>query len=217
MEGFMFGRKKENEVKILIGEHLEKVAGTIEKMTFSIRDYIKDNIDNAKENGYQTHLMEKDADEKRRKIIEKLHKGAFLPVFREDLIKLVAQQDKIADRAESCCDFCLTQRPEIPGKFRSKFEELLHSSVETFKPYKEALEQMFISYDVVKEKIKEVNTEEEKADTIEWHITRDIFTSDMPLAQKIHLRDLIFHIVCVSDIIEDAADDLDIFIVKYQT
>ncbi|MFH1957507.1 MAG: TIGR00153 family protein [bacterium] len=212
----MFGRKKENEVKVLISEHLEKVSKTVEKMTLSVQDYIKGNIDDAKENGYQTHLVEKEADEKRRTIIEKLHKGAFLPVFREDLIKLVAQQDKIADRAESCCDFCLTQRPEIPGKFRKKFEELLSASVETFKPYKEALEQTFISYDIMKVKIKEVNTEEEKADTVEWHITRDIFTSDMPLAQKIHLRDLVFHIVCISDIIEDAADDLDIFMVKYR-
>jgi len=212
----MFGRKKENEVKVLISEHLGKVAKTVEKMTLSVQDYIKGSLDDAKENGYQTHLMEKDADEKRRTIIEKLHKGAFLPVFREDLIKLVAQQDKIADRAESCCDFCLTQRPEIPEEFRNKFEELLRASVETFKPYKEALDQMFVNYDIVKEKIKEVNAEEEKADTVEWHITRDIFTSALPLAQKIHIRDLIFHIVCISDVTEDAADDLDLFIVKYR-
>ena len=61
-----------------------------------------------------------------------------------------------------------------------------------------------------------MNTQEEEADTIEWHITRDVFTSELHLAQKIHIRELIFHVVCISDVIEDAADDLDIFMVKYR-
>lgn len=212
----MFGRKKENEVRVLITEHLGRVAESLEKMALSFQDYIRGDIEEAKENGFQTHLKEKEADGKRREIIEKLHSGAFLPVFREDLINIVARQDKIADRAESCCDFCLTQRPEIPDKFKDKFKELLLASVKTFTPYKEAIENMFIDYKVVGDRIKDVNTQEEEADTIEWHITRDVFTSELPLAQKIHIRELIFHVVCISDVIEDAADDLDIFMVKYR-
>ncbi len=212
----MFGRKKEKEVKKLILDHLEFVETAVEKMTAAAREYIDGNLKAAKDNGYQTHLVEKDADQKRREIIEKLHKGAFIPVFREDLIKFIAQQDKIADRAESCCDFFLTQRPDIPGKFRDEFEKLLLASAQTFSPYKMAITNMFSDYDIVKVKIKDVNTEEEETDTIEWHLTRDIFSSDLSLAEKMHLREFIFHIVEISDTVEDAADDLDIVIVKYR-
>jgi len=212
----MFGRKKEKEVRVLIGEHLGRVAETLEKMSLCVQDYIKGDIEEAKENGYQAHVKESEADGKRREIIEKLHSGAFLPVFREDLISIVARQDKIADRAESCCDFCLTQRPEIPGKFRDKFKELLLASIKTFTPYKEAIENMFVDYEVVGKRIKDVNTQEEEVDTIEWHVTRDIFTSELPLAQKIHIRDLVFHVACISDVIEDATDALDVFMVKYR-
>jgi len=75
---------------------------------------------------------------------------------------------------------------------------------------------MFEDYEVVKRNIKNVNTFEEEADTVEWHIVRDIFSSKLDLARKIHLRQFVFHIVEISDVIEDAADNLDIFIVKYQ-
>ncbi len=211
-----FGRKKEKEVRVLICQHLESVRVTVEKMKLSIDEYLSGDIKNAKENGFQTHLMEKEADAKRREIIEKLHKGAFLPVFREDLIRLVAHQDKIADRAESCCDFCLSQRPEVPEKMTELFKELMSVSAMTMAPYTQAIENMFSDYAVVKKNIREVNSQEEKADTIEWHLTRTLFDSDIPLAEKLHLRDLIFHIVCISDVIEDAADDLDVLMVKYQ-
>ena len=212
----MFGRKKEKEVRVLIEQHLTKVAGALDKMTLTLQEYLKGDIVQAKENGFQTHLQEEEADAKRREIIAKLHKGAFLPVFREDLIKLVAQQDKIADRAESCCDFCLTQRPDIPDAHKDGFGEILVTSVKTFEPYKKALGNMFSDYDAVKTNIKDVNCQEEAADKLEWHLTRQIFSSDIDLARKMHLRDFIFHIVCISDIIEDATDDLDILMVKFR-
>ncbi|MBU2529321.1 TIGR00153 family protein [bacterium] len=211
-----FGRKKEKEVRVLICQHLESVRATVEEMKLSMNEYLAGDIKNAKENGFQAHRLEKVADAGRREIIEKLHKGAFLPVFREDLIRLVAQQDKIADRAESCCDFFLTQRPAVPEKFMEQFKELMNASATTITPYVKAIENMFSDYTVVKTNIREVNTQEEKADTVEWHLTRDIFCSDLPLAEKLHLRRLISHVVCISDVIEDAADDLDILMVKYQ-
>ena len=84
------------------------------------------------------------------------------------------------------------------------------------KPYVDAAENMFVDYGVVTKNIKNVNAQEEEADKIEWHVTRDLFRSELPLARKILLRDFIFHIVAVSDVIEDAADDMDVLIVKYR-
>jgi len=210
----MFGRKKEKEVKNLIFEHLKTVEETVFKMKEAMELYIKGDYESAKEISYQVHLLEGDADSKRREIIEKLHQGAFLPTIRQDIIKLIARQDKIADRSESCCDFCISQMPDVPEEFKERFIELLEVSVSTFSPYKEALENMFIDYKIVKEKIHSVNTVEEEADTLEWRLTKEIFSSNLTLAHKMHLREYIFHIVSVSDIIEDAADALDIIIVK---
>jgi len=212
----MLGRKKEKKVEGLIKEHLLKVEESVFKMEEAIKQYIKGEFDVAKESSYSVHLLESEADSKRREIIEKLHQGAFLPVIRTDIIKLISRQDKIADRAESCCDFCISQRPSVPKEFKDSFVELIEVSVRTFAPYKEALENMFVDYKLVKDDIHSVNTIEEEADTLEWKFTKQIFNSNLELARKIHLREFIFHIVSISDIIEDAADALDIIIVKQQ-
>jgi len=212
----MLGRKKEKKVEGLIKEHLLKVEEAVFKMEEAIKQYIKGEFDVAKESSYSVHLLESEADSKRREIIEKLHQGAFLPVIRTDIIKLISRQDKIADRAESCCDFCISQRPSVPKEFKDSFVELIEVSVRTFAPYKEALENMFVDYKLVKDDIHSVNTIEEEADTLEWKFTKQIFNSNLELARKIHLREFIFHIVSISDIIEDAADALDIIIVKQQ-
>lgn len=215
----MFGRKKEREVKNLIMEHLKKVSRTLENMMLAMEHYIKGECESARSESYDVHLLETEADSKRREIIEKLYLGAFMPILREDLIRLVAHQDKIADRAESCCDFCLSQRPQVTEKYRDNFLKLLRESAKTFQPYREAIEGMFDenkSYETTKSKIHEVNTQEEIADTVEWQLTKDIFASSLDLAHKIHLREFIFHIVTISDVIEDAADDIDLHIIKHQ-
>jgi predicted phosphate transport protein (TIGR00153 family) len=127
----MFGRKKEKEVKQLIMEHLEKVDLSLKRMYQSMEHYIRNDVEAARNESFEVHILETDADSKRREIIEKLYLGAFLPILREDMIRLVAHQDKIADRAESCCDFCLSQRPQIPEEYRDKFRELLRASIDT--------------------------------------------------------------------------------------
>lgn len=215
----MFGRKKEKEVKLLIMEHLDQVDLALQKMLQAMEHYNKDNSECARNESFEVHKLETNADSKRREIIEKLYLGAFLPILREDMIRLIAHQDKIADRAESCCDFCLSQRPQVPTEYQEKFLELLKASVDTFYPYRKAIEDMFDKdkgYEAAKERIKEVNTQEEATDKIEWQLTKEIFSSSIELAHKIHLREYIFHMVSISDVIEDAADDIDLFIVKQQ-
>ncbi len=54
----LFGRKKEKKVQELIVEHLNRVSATLMKMEESVKLYLKDDIKEAKEFGYQTHLME---------------------------------------------------------------------------------------------------------------------------------------------------------------
>ncbi|MBN2407604.1 MAG: TIGR00153 family protein [Elusimicrobia bacterium] len=216
----MLGNKKEKEVKDLIMEHLKKVEETLDNMFTASEHYINGESECARNESYQVHLLETEADTKRREVIEKLYLGAFMPILRDDLVRLIAHQDKIADRAESCCDFCLSQRPRLPDEYKDKFLELLKASVDTYKPYKEAIEHMFdpkSDYKNLKQQIKEVNTKEEIADTVEWQLTKDIFASEkIDLAHKMHLHEYIFHIVSISDVIEDAADDIDRIIVKQQ-
>ncbi|MEA3506193.1 MAG: TIGR00153 family protein [Elusimicrobiota bacterium] len=211
----MFSRKKEKKVEKLIKEHLDTVVKTVKSMEETISCYVDGDEKGAHENAFKTHSLEGEADSKRREIIETLYKGAFMPAIREDLINYIAKQDKIADAAESCCDFIISQTPEVPETFREDFIQLARASFDTLQPLQTALDKYFNDYKKILSCIKDVNTREEQADTIEWHLTEKVFQSDeLSLAQKIHLREFLFHVVHISDVIEDTADMLDSVVIK---
>jgi len=210
-----FSRKKEKKVKETIIEHLNVVNQTVNSMLATIESYVTGSFKEASDKAFNTHLLESKADALRRDIIASLYRGAFFPSIREDLINYIAKQDKIADRAESCCDFIISQKPKIPEKFSEDIIRLARATQETLMPMDEAVEHYFESDEKIRSAIREVNTKEEEVDTIEWHLTERIFQSDeISLAEKIHLREFVFHIVHISDVIEDAADMLDSVVIK---
>ncbi|MBU4561403.1 DUF47 family protein, partial [bacterium] len=149
-----------------------------------------------------------------REVIQHLYEGAFLPIYRGGLIKFAETLDKVADHAESGCDFLLCQRPEIPEEYKEKILKMTKDSVACFEPLKEAVSNLFEDFSVLREKTKEVNELESKVDTDEWKITHEIFTSTLPLASKMHLKELVWHICEISDVCQDAADCLESLVVQ---
>jgi uncharacterized protein Yka (UPF0111/DUF47 family) len=60
----------------------------------------------------------------------------------------------------------------------------------------------------VREKVKEVGILESDTDDLEWKLTRKIFSSAMPLANKLHLQHCLEKTSDISDRAEDASDQL---------
>ncbi len=211
----MFGRKKEKQVNQDIKKHLLVVIDTVKSMVDAVDAYLKGKTEESDSRAYATHNLESKADELRRKIIADMYKGAFFPSIREDLINYLARQDKVADSAESCCDFLIAQKPRVPEEFSSDILNIARLSYEAVIPLKKAVENYFQDNEAVRAAIHTVNCKEENADTVEWHLTEKIFLSkDLSLAEKIHLREFVYHLVHISDLAEDAADMLESVIIK---
>ena len=209
-------RRRESEVISLMDQHLDKVGECLESMENTVEDYLKGDIESAKGAALNTHGLEGAADGLRRRIIAEFHKGAFLPALREDLIGLTLAVDLVADRAESCCDFIMLTRPHIPEEFIEDFRKITTASIVTFVPLKEAQMNLFKDFAISREKTIEIHGLEARVDEAEWKLNRRIFTSELSLAQKMFFKDFIWHIADISDVIEDAADLLEVLIVKKQ-
>ncbi len=209
-------RRREEEVISLMDQHLEKVGECLESMRKTIEDYLEGDIESAKAGGLNTHNLEGAADGLRRRIIAEFYKGAFLPALREDLIGLTLAVDLVADRAESCCDFILLTRPHIPEEFREDFRKLTIDSIAVFSPLKEAQMNLFKDFSLAQKKTIEIHGLEARVDEREWKLNRSIFTSELSLAQKMFFKDLVWHIADISDVAEDAADVLEVLIIKKQ-
>lgn len=206
----MIGIKKEKNVLDLITKYMDKIEECLDMAMETIKYYLGGNIEEAKSAALKTDHLETETDEIRREVEGLLFSGAFLPNLRQDIHVLVDELDKIADRAEACCDMILGQRPEIPEEFEKDFLEVARESWASYAPLKDAIQNLFsekrVDIGFIREKIKEVGIKESDVDNLEWKLTRRIFTSDRPLAHKLHLRHWLEEITGISDRAEDASD-----------
>lgn len=209
--------KKEKEVINLISEHADKMEECLLTAIKTIQAYLNGNIDEAKKLGRDTDKIELQADLIRHDIRSKLYYGAYMPLLREDIYKLVESVDMVANSAEKCCDFFLNQRPNIPDFLKPDYLEVVEESLGVSGPLKHALLcylEGICPIEVSRQHAKEIGILESKVDQIEWQITKKIFSSDLDFSQKIHLRLCLETIVEVSDIAEDAADRLELVTLK---
>jgi len=93
--------KKEKEVIELILKHLDVTENTIKSSLKTIEFYLDENIAEAKIWARKTRGTESEADLIRYDIRDKLYLGAYLPLLREDIYKLVESVDKVGNAAEA--------------------------------------------------------------------------------------------------------------------
>jgi len=204
--------KKEKEVIDLILKHADIVEECLTTAIEAVDAYLADDKAKAKKLSQETDKIETNADLVRYEIRDKLYYGAFLPRLRDDIYRLVESFDEVANAGEDCCDFFLSQRPEVPDELKSLFLTASRESLGIVKPLKEAL-LCFIKgecpIEVARQHAREVGLKESDVDHIEWDLTKRIFTSSIEFSCKIHLKLCLDAIVLVSDKAKDAADQLD--------
>jgi predicted phosphate transport protein (TIGR00153 family) len=210
--------RKEKEVVELILKFIETVENCITTAEQTIRTYLGDDLQNAKALARKTRNLESEADLIRHEIRDKLYLGAYLPLLREDIYKLVESIDKVCNAGEACCDFFLNQRPEFPENLKPLFKDIGSQSMGIITSLKLAVLCYFkgeCKIEVVRDHTREVGMLESDVDKKEWDLTKAIFTSpDLEFSHKRHLRDCLDTIVEVSDRAEDAADQLELATLK---
>lgn len=209
--------KKEKEVIALIYKYLEKTNECLSTALDTLKIYLEGDVKKAKALAHQVEELESEADRIRHDIRNKLYSGAYLPLIREDIYKLVESIDKVANAAEASCDFFLNQRPEFPSELKKEFRRAAEESFGIVDPLSEAVICFLkgeCSSDTVRAGTKQVGLQESKVDELEWDLTKSIFTSSIDFARKIHLKSCLDTIVEVSDRAEDAADQLEVAVLK---
>jgi len=210
--GFFIGRK-EKEVDELIAKHLDMVNRTLVEFAKVVDDYLDKNKA-FKEECYEVHLCEHEADKIRREAELKMFQGAFLPIYREDYIVLLELADRVANKAESVVDFIVLTRPKVPKFLEEGLRPLVSANAEIFKPLMRMYEMFEENADQALEIAKSISEREQFVDRLQWDLTKAVFKSDLSLAEKLHLKEFIDEIAAISDRVEDVADRFEIMVVK---
>jgi uncharacterized protein len=209
--------KKEKKVIELILKHLDLAVDSLMSGIQTIEYYLEDDIANAKRLGREVRSIESDADLVRYDLRDKLYSGAYLPLLREDIYKLIESIDKVANAGEACCDFFLNQRPKIPATLKPAFIEVVNESLGIVDALKLAVLCYFkgeCKIETVRAHTKEVGLQESRVDKLEWDLTKTIFTSDLEFSRQMHLKLCLDRIAEVADRAEDAGDQLELATLK---
>jgi len=212
----LFKKGKEQEVAEMIVDLLKKVHECIEETQKTVSHYLKGDLKEAKSSALKTDRIETETDYIRRKILDVLYRGAFLPMFRVEIHNFLEKVDLIADNAETCCDFFLGQRPEIPEEFKERFLKIIDDTLPMSRCLKEATENFFIKgdHEFIKKNMTQIGMTESAIDDDEWKLTRDLFTSELSLAEKMHLKRCLEKLTSISDQIEDTSDWLEVLLIS---
>lgn len=212
----IFKKGREQEVTKMILKHLQKVQECLEQTQRTLAHYLNGKIEEAKVEALQTDHLETEADQIRRSIVDALFRGAFLPIFRVEIHNFIEKVDLIADNAEICCDLLLGQRPFVPEEFKKRFLKIMEETLPMFHCLKEATENFFFKgdHELIRKRVTEIGISESSIDDEEWKLTRDIFTSNITLAEKLHLKRCLDTLTSMSDQIEDTSDWLEVLLIS---
>ena len=212
--------KKEKEVIDLIEQHVDKMEACLVTAMDTLDAYLEEDIPKAKKLARQTDTLESEADLIRLQIRDRLYSGAYMPLLREDIYKLVQSIDRVANAAEKCCDTFLNQRPDIPIDLKPTFTKVIRASLGIGQSLKHAVLcylRGICPVEVSRQHAKEVGLAESNVDHLEWDLTKKIFSSQLSYGHKVHLRRCLDNIASVSDRAEDSADQLELVSLKTMT
>ncbi|MDX1536828.1 TIGR00153 family protein [Arsukibacterium sp.] len=125
-----------------IEEHIRKVHEASELLLpFFSAVYQKD-WHKAAEVRKDIVTLEKDADKMKRDIRINLPRGLFLPVDRTDILELVAQQDKIANKTKDISGRVLGRELEIPEAIQTDFHAYIQRCIDATAMASEAINEL---------------------------------------------------------------------------
>jgi len=209
----MLSDKNAAQVEKNIIKHVVKINEVIEEMHKMLLDYMQEHKE-FKQESYQVHRLEQEADQIRSEIVEYLFKGAFLAVYRTDYFDIVDRLDRIANHAELFSDFMFLTRPTLPDYMIESINKIISVNREISVGLLDFINVFIRGEDTFFEKKEVLNKLEARIDKIQFNVTRQIFKSDIEKIEKFHLKSVIDKLSRLSDLVEDVADRIEVMAAK---
>lgn len=209
----LFSQTKALENKIdLFHDKLLDIAMTFKK---AIRIYLAEKrSESYKKICKQIKQIEHDADNLRRDIEQKLYTQNLIPDLRADVLHLVENLDKVINKFDEVSYRFYVEQPDIPEEYHMRISELCDLTSDCAENMGIASRAFFRDFSSVRDYSQKVYFIEHESDLTSGRLRESLFASDMPLANKLQLSELINEIADIADIAEDFIDELLIFTIK---
>ena len=168
---------------------------------------------------------EKEADALKRKLRLELPSGLFMPVERTDLLELLSEQDKIANKSKDIAGRVLGRKIVIPDSLQVSFLAYLERNLDAIQKAAEAINELDdlletgfrgIEVELVEKMINELDLIENDTDTMQVTIRQDLLDIEDSLnpVDVIFLYQIIDWVGELADIAERVGARLEIMLAR---
>ncbi|MCX7750747.1 MAG: DUF47 family protein [Candidatus Bipolaricaulota bacterium] len=202
-----FRRRRGMEIAELVGQYLARVEEAVATMARGIGAALDGGPwDAVEELAVLTHRAESRADDLRRELERELVRGAYLAGTRRTLLDIVEGTDQVANAAEAAVDFLALQRVSLPPLLHPLVRDALDTVRSQVVDVREAVEGLLRGDPGVVARAEEVDRKESRVDDLYRRAVSRLFAIDLPLAEKILVREFLEKLAAVSDRAEDVGD-----------
>ena len=198
--------RKEGKVDRLIQKHIEEVGAAVEAAKEALFAYLDGDWEKFKQMVRAADSKESDADAVRREAEDTLYSGGYLPAYREDFSILLDLIDNMADDAEGIADFLRIESPKVLPQCEGVLKQIAEKTLEGFFAFRKSFYFLYEDMKKAYSTTEQVRTLEKEIDKLQDDLLCKIFQSDLSLAEKVHLRELVLKLGEISNSAENASD-----------
>lgn len=134
--------------------------------------------------------LERDADQLKREIRMSLPSGIFMPMQRTDLLEMLTQQDKIANKAKDIAGRVIGRQMQIPEPMQEDFTLYVTRCIDAVKQARKAINELDDlletgfrgrEVDLVEEMIQQLDLIEDDTDSMQISLRRQLFQIEKEL------------------------------------
>lgn len=167
-------------------KHIDVAQATSEALTPFFKAVFEQDWTKAQTIQLEISALERDADKIKRQVRIQLPKGLFLPVDRGDLIELIKEQDKIANKAKDIAGRIIGRQLIIPTIIQAEFSDYLKRCLDAVRVAATAINEL--------DELLEMGFKDREVDIVEKLINRvaeiEADTDGMEIRLRSSLRDI---------------------------
>lgn len=206
-------------------EHIDKVHQCASILVPFFDATVSGNWESAIQLRQQISATEREADSLKREIRLTLPGGLFMPVERTDLLELLTQQDKIANKAKDISGRVIGRQLVIPEAIQQPFNAYLLRCLDAVSLAKQAINELDDlletgfrgrEVDLVAKMIAELDKIEEDTDVLQIKIRRQLFAieNDMNPIDVMFLYKIIEWVGDLADLAERVGSRLELMLAR---
>jgi len=209
---FLFKNTKILEAQI--DEFLDAISQSAIVYKQAINNYLAGDMEKFEERMTAIDRLESKADKIRRNVENQLYGQSLIPEHRGDVLALLESMDNVIDTAKQTVNQFSVESPDIPEELNDGYSELAEIAANAAEAIVRATRAFFNDIAAVKDHLHKVYFYEKEADTVGDKLKRHVFSLDIELSRKIHLRYFALHVDNLADRSEEVADRLSIYSIK---